>query len=670
MGLEQQVIEVLEPGGPLSKAFGHYRFRQGQMEMARAVCQTMEGGGALVVEAGTGIGKTFAYLVPALLLGERVLISTATKALQDQLFRRDIAQLQSVLGIAVRLAMLKGRSSYLCIHRLGTARMHAAIHDSDLQQLARVETWAAATQTGDLAEIDGLEESSVLWPAITSTRDNCLGARCSDFAQCHVFAARRQAMAADVVVINHHLFFADLNVRESGVAELLPTVRSVVFDEAHQLNEIGVQFLGQQWSTGQLQSLAGELLKVAREHARGYADWEGLANGLNRASQELIRHFEDRRLTGRIGWDDDDSHIDPARQQRLMACAAALEQLSESLNVVAAVAPDLELLLSRCHELHDRVRGFGLALRDGLVRWADVGSQVRFVESPVDISSAMQSRVIGALQDPANRKSWIFTSATLGHDASLSWFVQGSGLQNARVLQVPSPFDYAAQASLYIPQDFPRPADAGHSQAVAELVAGAVVVIGGRTLVLTTTLRALREIATRLRAALVEQRDIEILVQGDMPKRELLERFASGGGNSRIGYVLVASASFWEGIDIAGDALQLLVIDKLPFSPPDDPIQKARSTHLESQGISAFKNLHLPAAAIALKQGAGRLIRSESDQGVLVVCDVRLTRMGYGKSLLAGLPPMARLDGREAFDRQLARLTRPSTTDQYSGDRL
>jgi ATP-dependent DNA helicase DinG len=670
MGLEHQVIQVLEPGGPLSKALVQYRFRHGQMEMARAVSQTMEVGGALVVEAGTGIGKTFAYLIPALLLGDRVLISTATKALQDQLFRRDIAQLQRMLGIAVRLAMLKGRSSYLCIHRLNTARIEPTISEPDLQDLARVETWATSTSTGDLAEVDGLEETSDLWPAITSTRENCPGSRCSDFAKCHVFEARRQAMAADVVVINHHLFFADLNVRESGVAELLPTVRSVVFDEAHQLNEIGVQFLGQQWTTGQLQSLADELVKVTRERARGYADWEALASELTRAAQGLIEHFEDRRLTGRIGWDDDESRGEPARQYRLMACTSALAQLLESLNIVSAVAPDLELLHSRCRELHDRVYGFGQARKDGFVRWADVGAQVRMVESPVDISSAMQARVIGALRAPENQKSWIFTSATLGHDAALSWFVHGTGLQNARVLQIPSPFDYAAQASLYIPQNFPGPTDAGHSEAVAGLVGGAVTVLGGRTLVLTTTLRALRKISTCLRIDLRNNPNLELLVQGDMPKRELLERFASGGGDARGGFVLVASASFWEGIDIPGDALQLLVIDKLPFSPPDDPIQRARSSSLESQGKSAFKNLHLPAAAIALKQGAGRLIRCESDQGILVVCDVRLTRMGYGKSLMAGFPPMTKLDSQEAFDRQLALLTRLSTTDRYSSGRL
>lgn len=672
MGLSLRVAQAFEPGGPLAAGTQAYQTRPGQLAMAEAVAQTLDSGGLLVVEAGTGVGKTYAYLVPALLCGERVLISTATKALQDQLFGRDIPRLVRVLGLALRVAMLKGRASYLCTHRMAQARQDLRLADEqDLQLLGRVEHWSLGTQTGDLAELPFLEDASTLLPWVSSTRENCLGARCPEAGQCFVNRARREAMAADLVVVNHHLFFADLNVRESGVAELLPSVRAVIFDESHQLNEVGVQFLGRQFSSGQIGNFSSDLARVSLTHARGFAPWAALCLELEQSGEELKRWFGPLGPALKLDWAQLPHSAESADrwQSACRRVLLAFQACEEALKQVAEVSPELENLQLRAAALRDQLARFAEDTPSGYVRWLELGTQVRMVESPLDISQAMQERVFPT-PDAAGQKSWIFTSATLGHDPALSWFVQSCGLQGARILQVESPFDYAAQAHLYVPEDFPKPAEAGHSGAVAALALQGAVALGGRTLVLTTTLRAMREIGLAMRRNRPADASLEILIQGERSKRELLQRFAQSHGDAH-GAVLVACASFWEGIDIPGDALQLLVIDKLPFAPPDDPLQQARARQMEAQGKSAFKGLHLPHAAVALKQGAGRLIRRESDRGVLVVCDVRLVRMGYGRSLLASLPPMRRVQDFSEFLSALSALapaeglTRPSTRDPF-----
>jgi ATP-dependent DNA helicase DinG len=628
--------------------------------MATAVAQVMETGGMLVVEAGTGVGKTFAYLVPALLSGQRVLVSTATKALQDQLFGRDIPHLRRLLGQSVRVALLKGRSSYLCLNRMESARQDGRLDERQaLLHLVRIENWVHSTLTGDLAEVDALDEASPLMPLVTSTRENCLGARCPQAASCFVNRARREAMAADLVVINHHLFFADLNVRESGVAELLPSVHAVVFDEAHQFNEIGVQFLGQQLGTGQLASLARDLERVTQVHARGLAPWANVAAAIADSAEALRSRFPAHERVERMDW----SAAGPRWQAMLESVGFALAAAHAALAVVAEMAPELALLQTRTADLATLLELFFQPVPLGAVRWLESGHQLRMLQSPLDVSQAMQSRVLPQ-EGAVGNKSWIFTSATLGHDDELSWMVDSCGLTGARVLKVPSPFDYAQQAALYVPKNFPKPGDVSHSFAVAELALQGALALGGHTLVLTTTLRAMRSIGDALALALQGQDHLEVLVQGSRPKRELLARFLQGGAQSGtlgLGAILVASATFWEGIDMPGDALQLLVIDKLPFTPPDDPVLQARSKVLEGQGKSAFKSLHLPQAAVALRQGAGRLIRRESDQGVLVVCDGRLNLMGYGRQLIAALPPMRRLLNAEDFAQALASLTRAST---------
>lgn len=664
MTLAIEVEEAFAPGGVLSRAVEHFVPRSGQTEMALAVARAIEGAYPLVVEASTGVGKTFSYLVPALLSGERVLLSTATKALQDQLFGRDLPQLVETLGLPVSTALLKGRGSYLCLHRMEMARQEAYLPDGvSVRALAKIEEWSKLTRTGDLAELPGLDERSPVIPLVTSTRENCLGATCPRFRACHVNLARREAMAADVVVINHHLFFADLAVRESGVAELLPSVRIAIFDEAHQLNETGVQFLGTNLTTGQLLDFARDMLATGLQMARGLVDWQEVVSAVENAAREL-RLCAGKQYPGtKLRWvGESPEGLNAAEwNSALQVIHTSCEQACAALDTVSEIAPDFVRLHERAEELAERAQRFVHACEPGCVRWADVGTQLRLVESPLDISKAVKSKVLGASAGSA--KSWIFTSATLGDDDKLSWFTKPCGLEDAEILRVGSPFDYERQAALYVPEVFPKPGDPAHTMKVAEAAARWSRRLGGRTMVLTTTLRALRTIGDALREVFLDSPDMEVLVQGAMPKRVLIERFREGNANGGKGCVLVASASFWEGIDVPGDALQMVVIDKLPFPPPNDPLAEARSKLLESQGRSAFNDYFLPEAAVALKQGAGRLIRRESDQGVLVVCDSRLATMGYGRRLLRALPPMRRLASEEELFDRLEALTRTCTKD-------
>lgn len=638
--------------------------------MALAVARTIEQGGALVVEAGTGVGKTYAYLVPALLCGEKVIISTATKALQDQLYSRDLPRLLSALGLPLRRALLKGRSNYLCLHRMGLARQQpGTLRPAHARTLALVELWAQHTTTGDMGELPSLEERSPLWPLVTSTRDNCLGSQCSSFRQCHVYKAREAAMGADVVVINHHLFFADWSIRESAMAELLPAARVVVLDEAHQLNDTGVQFLGVQLSTHQLQDLAHDILEVGSRLAAGLADWHALHAFVQATVKALITLSSE---TGRVNWQEHapEGIAPDVWQTALASLAGALQTAHAALQVVEGLAPDFLRLANRCQALAQHAQYFAQPPASETVRWLEGGTSVRMVESPLDIAATMQQCLPHAhephseLQSPAPpAKAWVFTSATLGSDAQLTWFTQRCGLQHAQVLRVASPFDYAQQAALYVPAQMPLPSDPGHSIAVAQWVATAAQCLGGRTLVLTTTTKALNAIGEQLRECYESDGSVEVLVQGEGSKQDLVSRFLLGAKAGRRGCVLVATASFWEGFDVPGDALQMVVIDKLPFPPPDAPLVQAHTQRILRTGGNAFKDYVLPETAVALQQGAGRLIRHESDRGLLVVTDRRLTRMGYGKKLMAALPPMLRLHTEQECQAWLQMLTKTSTMD-------
>ncbi|HET9643569.1 MAG TPA: ATP-dependent DNA helicase [Burkholderiaceae bacterium] len=633
-GLGAQVAWAFAAGGPLSEADPAYRERTAQQQLAESVAMALQERGALVAEAGTGVGKTFGYLVPLLLSGCRALVSTATKSLQDQLFLRDLPRLCDALAVPVKLALLKGRASYLCLHRLEQARHSAQLPDRfALRTLARIEAWAQATVTGDLAEIEGLDERSPVIPLVTSTRDNCLGTECPQFQRCHVVKARRDAMAADVVVVNHHLFFADMALRDSGVAELLPTVDAAVFDEAHQLAEAGVHFLGTMLGTGQVLDFARDMLAAGLQHARGLVPWSELAAACDRAARELrmVAAGPSRDLRGavKLRWDERGARADFVAAVSAV-CQSCMEA-AEALETVSELAPDFPRLEQRAQQLATMAQRFEGPCPDGRVRWIDVTSgQARLAESPLDIRDMLGEERARAA------KAWIFTSATLGDDAELSWFTVSAGLEDARKLKLDSPFDYTAHARLWVPQRFPKPNEAGHPEAVADLASRLAAALHGRTFVLTTTLRALDLISAKLREALRELgAELQVLTQGESPKRTLMQRFMSQPKS-----VLVGSQSFWEGIDVPGDALQCVIIDKLPFPPPNDPLVEARVKQLQAQGRNAFMDYFVAEAAIALKQGAGRLIRSETDRGLLVVCDPRMAQMHYGKRLRGALPPM------------------------------
>jgi ATP-dependent DNA helicase DinG len=637
--LVAQTAAALAPAGLLAEGDPGYIWRSGQAAMAEAVARAIDDRSALVAEAGTGIGKTYAYLVPLLLSGRRALVSTATKSLQDQLFLRDLPRLKSLLRISGRHALLKGRGSYLCLHRLELARPSDAAVDRFTQRaLALIERWAVSTTSGDLAELDGLDERSPIIPLVTSTRENCLGTECPQFAACHVVRARREALAADLVVVNHHLFFADLALRDSGMGELLPTVDAVVFDEAHQIVETGVQFLGRTIASGQCLDFARDMLAAGLQHARGLQPWAERAAACEYRARDLriacaARADRDDRdpdaaptpVAPRLRWEQVSRR--PTFEAALAALADALADARAALEAVAETSPDLARLAQRAGELAAQAHLFRDPPPTGRVRWVDISPHsVRLVESPLDLRDALTP------VRAASPRAWIFTSATLGDDDAMTSFVDSAGLADAQRLKVPSPFDYPRHARLWVSRDFPRPADPGHAAAVARLAARCATRLHGRTFVLTTTRRAVQAVSQALRTALDGR--IEVLVQGDSPRRQLLERFAQGAS------ILVGSHSFWEGIDMPGRSLQCVVIDKLPFPPPDDPLVEARSLRLKAEGRDPFTAYSLSEAALLLKQGAGRLIRTETDTGLLAICDPRLKTMGYGRRLIAALPPM------------------------------
>jgi ATP-dependent DNA helicase DinG len=471
-------------------------------------------------------------------------------------------------------------------------------------------------------------------------------------------------MAADVVVINHHLFFADANVRESGVAELLPTVHAVVFDEAHQLNDIGVRFLGRQWSTLQLLNLGRDVVFAGLQWARGLADWQLLVEQLEMSVVDMQLVCQESAVSlPRLPWQAlvPEGLAQGLWERRLGRLKQVHANLLHALQGVADGHPELAALAERALVLKEHLDRAALPAEEGLIRWMDNGTRLRFVESPMDISEAMRSKVTGAME-AGSRVSWTFTSATLGPDADLTWFVDSAGLRGAKVLRVESPFNYEDQAALFVPPAFPAPSHPNHGVRVAALAAEGAEILGGRTMVLTTTLRAMRVIGEAVRKLLPPHLDMSVLVQGESSKRELLERFRQRAG---LGCVLVASASFWEGVDIPGQSLQLLLIDKIPFAPPDDPLLQARCKQVDDAGGSSFNEVQLPMAAVALRQGVGRLIRRESDRGVLVVCDVRLRTMGYGRKLMSALPSMRPVNDDTQFQVELRELTKSSTMDPY-----
>jgi ATP-dependent DNA helicase DinG len=614
---------VFDERGPLAGTVAGFKLRPQQLEMARAIHDAMARTGVLVAEAGTGTGKTFAYLVPALLAGGKVIVSTGTKTLQDQLFDRDLPAVRAALAIGASAALLKGRANYVCLYRLRRAAEQGQFASKEEAfQLRRIARFAAISASGDRGDLADVPEDAPVWAHATSTRENCLGQACPDYGDCFVMRARRNALAADVVVINHHLFFADVVLRDEGVSELLPACNTVVFDEAHQLPETARLFFGETLSSAQLVDLARDARAELRSAGGASPEVERLASRLDKSARDLRLVFGEAPV--RLAW---------AQALHVPGFPEALHSLQRALK---ALRHPLELQAERSEGLESCARRLGIAaatlarMRETEpleeVRWVEVFAHaVRLHTTPLS-SAELFSR-----QMDDHPRAWIFTSATLAVGEDFGHFTRELGLAQAAARRWASPFDFARQALLYLPKGLPPdPNDAAFTDAVIEAALPVLQASGGRAFLLFTTLRALRRAHERLKSS-----RFPLLVQGTGSRSELLARFRQLGNA-----VLLGAQSFWEGVDVRGEALSVVVIDKLPFAPPDDPVLAARIESIRARGGNPFTELQLPQAVLSLKQGAGRLIRDETDRGVLMLCDPRLAAKAYGREILKSLPPM------------------------------
>ncbi|PPC92974.1 MAG: helicase [Methylotenera sp.] len=626
----QDIRQVFEKDGILAGHIEGYSERSQQLEMALAISEAIENNGQLVAEAGTGTGKTFAYLVPALLTGGKVIISTGTKNLQDQLYSRDLPNIRNALKVPVTVAMLKGRSNYVCHYHLERASHEGRFASrEDAQYLQVIKTFAENSKTGDKSDLTSVPENATIWPSVTSTRDNCLGADCVSYKDCFVMEARKQALAADIVVVNHHLFFADVMLRDEGVSELLPSANTVIFDEAHQLPEVAGLFFGEDVSTSQLMELARDCTAAHLSLAKDCIAMGEAIPKLEKAAKDfrLVFAYEGSRFPVQKALAL--KNFQPAFDHMLKQ----LGDLSAVLETQAGRDPLLEKCWQRSLGLYELFSRWQLAENNNLVRWVEVFTQsVQLHATPLSVAEGFGKQL------NAQPRAWIFTSATLAVKSDFSHYLSQMGLQAATTGFWDSPFNYQQQALLYVPTDLPDPNSPSYTASVVAAALPVLQASGGRAFVLSTSLRAMREMHALLKEAFSELGiESPLLLQGESSRTELLDRFRRLGNA-----VLVGSQSFWEGVDVRGEALSVVIIDKLPFAPPDDPVLSARVDKLNAEGKNAFMEYQLPHSVITLKQGAGRLIRDEKDRGVLMICDPRLISKSYGKKIWQSLPPFKR----------------------------
>ena len=619
--MQDEMQHVFAEGGLLSRHIEAYAPRSQQLEMAQKIQTTLAESSLLIAEAGTGTGKTFAYLAPAILSGQKVFISTGTKNLQDQLFNKDLPTLRKALATPFRAALLKGRSNYLCHHRLTLAE-HDPVNKHHYDVIHDLRDWSAITKTGDLSEADLLEESSGLWPKVTSTIDNCLGQECPDFEQCFISEARKKAQESDIVVINHHLLMSDLALKASGQGEVLPSADAFIIDEAHQLPAIASQFLGSRVSSHQIQELCRDSIREMDEDAgdmtiiRDLADkTEASLHSMRIALGENEQRSPWNNISGKLG-------VKP----KLEGLLESLEELSEQLELAAERGKGLEQCSIRSQDLIDSLEIFSSDdPDDNLILWADIRhSSFVFHATPFEVSNYFQKWM------DEKPTAWVFTSATMTVAGKFNNFSHQLGIDDAETAIWPSPFDYEKQSLLYMPNIPVEPNHDDYNQHITDIAKDVIAHSKGRTFLLFTSYRAMHSVADAM-----EDSDYPLMVQGSASKAKLLEEFREHGNA-----VLLGTNSFWEGVDVRGEALSCVLIDKIPFSSPGDPVLQARIESLRSRGGNPFTTIQIPSAVIQLKQGIGRLIRDNTDYGVLVLCDPRFLTKPYGKQFLRSLPAM------------------------------
>jgi ATP-dependent DNA helicase DinG len=599
--------------------------RDGQAWMAEAVAEAIADSDKLVVEAGTGTGKTFAYLLPALMSGRKTIISTGTKALQDQLYHRDLPLIGKAVGRPVTTALLKGRANYLCLQRLDNATEQAMADDLQAD-LNAVREWRHRTRSGDRAELTEVAEDSPVWPHATSTADNCLGSQCPVYNDCYVVKARRAAQEADLVVVNHHLLLADLAMKEGGFVEFLPGAEAIILDEAHQIPDLAAQFFGTSLGSRELERLFDEILAATLRYSE-----RTLQQRLDRARTALrVLRADAPRQEGR----HDLSSVLPDISQSLHALRAALQDLLDTVNRLSDASTEID-------KLHEQLLDASARLSllasddswDGL-RWLEVNPRsIRLNLTPLDVADTLNGLM------SVSQQAWVFTSATLALGEDFSHFTDRMGLHGVVSLTFPSPYALEKHALIYLPKDLPAPSDSAHTESMLQTVVPLLDTTAGGMFCLFTSHRALNNAKKWAKKNKRKLRGRPLLVQGDAPRDDLLRRFRDFGDA-----VLFGTGSFWEGVDVRGTALTIVAIDKLPFASPADPMMMARLEFIRRQGGNGFSEHQLPQAALALKQGAGRLLRDQSDYGLIVLCDPRIQSKSYGKVFLRCLDPIRSTD--------------------------